>query len=107
MPNKTRAIVAASAATPVMPIPPAISESTSAMTMWLRLIAIAIGLCVQASAYVFGCDGPAAANLYIVGPIVASIACIAIWEVMRPMRWVNLLLGVWLAISPLFLNYPT
>ena len=75
--------------------------------MWLRWVAVAIGLWVQASAYVFECDGPAAANLYIVGPIVASIACIAIWEVMRPMRWVNLLLGLWLAISSLFLSYPT
>ena len=42
----------------------------------------------------------ARANDRIIGPIVASLATIAMWEVARPLRWVNVILGAWLLIAP-------
>lgn len=42
---------------------------------------------------------------HIVGPIVASIAIISAWEITRPLRWMNVLMGLWLIAAPLILTY--
>ena len=39
-------------------------------------------------------------NNYIVGPLVLTFAIIALWEVNRSVRSFNMLLGIWLVISP-------
>ena len=39
------------------------------------------------------------------GPIGASIAFVAIWEVVRPLRWGTLPVGCWLVLAPLVLTY--
>lgn len=49
---------------------------------------------------------PARTNARIIGPIVASLATIAIWELTRPLRWVNVILGAWLLIAPWMLAHP-
>ena len=74
--------------------------------MWPRILNIASGLWLMASPAALGYDGAAADNCHIVGPIVATFACIAIWEATRPLRWLNLPLGVWLAASPMVYDYP-
>ncbi|MGH7720080.1 MAG: SPW repeat domain-containing protein, partial [Gemmatimonadaceae bacterium] len=48
---------------------------------------------------------PARTNDWIVGPIATSVAIVAIWEVTRPLRWVNAALGVWLVAAPWLLGY--
>ena len=52
-----------------------------------------------------GYSGPAAVNDYIVGPVAASFAAVALWEVTRPLRWGNLALGLWLLAAPWALGY--
>ncbi len=48
---------------------------------------------------------PARANDRLIGPIVASLAIIAMWEIARPLRWINVVLGGWLLIAPWLLGH--
>ena len=72
--------------------------------MWAQLIIAALGIWVTAAPAVLGYAGPAAAAAYIVGPTIASFALIAVWGVMRAIRWVNVPLGLWLMASPWILD---
>lgn len=72
-----------------------------------QLINMMIGLWLMAAPSVIGYGRPAATSDHIVGPLVATFACIAIWEATRGLRWVNLPLGIWAAIAPLLLGAPS
>ena len=73
--------------------------------MWAHGIACCIGLWLMASPPVLGYGGAARINDFVVGPVAASIACVAMWQVTRPVRWANLALGAWLLLSPLILGH--
>jgi hypothetical protein len=60
----------------------------------------------MAAPHVLGYAGVARTNDQIVGPLVATFAFIAVWEVTRGLRWLNLVLGVWLVVAPVLLRYP-
>lgn len=69
--------------------------------MWARLANTALGLWLMAAPAVLGYEGTAAAtNDRITGPLAATFAIIAIWEVTRTLRWLNLALGLWLLAAP-------
>lgn len=73
---------------------------------WAEIIVTLIGVWLMAAPDVLGYDNTAAENAdRIVGPIVATFGCVAIWEVTRACRWINLVLGVWLVLAPLFIDY--
>lgn len=75
--------------------------------MWARIINLVIGVWLMAAPAALGYAGTRAADHdRIVGPILASIACIAIWETTRPLRWVNLVIGGWLVLAPWVLGFP-
>jgi hypothetical protein len=59
----------------------------------------------MAAPAVLGYGEPARTNDHIVGPIAASFAIIAINEVSRPLRRINLIAGLWLLIAPWVLGY--
>jgi len=59
----------------------------------------------MASPTILNYTDPARANDQLIGPIVASLAIIAIWEIARPLRWINVALGGWLLIAPWVLGY--
>jgi hypothetical protein len=42
----------------------------------------------------------AANNEHAVGPIVVCASLVAVWRVMRPLRWFELLAGAWLIAAP-------
>lgn len=73
--------------------------------MIARLVAVAVGIWLMFAPAVLGYAGVAADNDRIVGPIGAAFAFVAIWEVMRPLRWVTLPVGIWLVIAPVVLGY--
>lgn len=75
--------------------------------MWPQLINMVLGLWLMAAPGVTGYGRPAATSDHIVGPLVATFACISIWEATRGVRWVNLPLGIWAALAPLALGAPT
>jgi hypothetical protein len=68
--------------------------------MWAQCINLLLGIWLMAAPAILGYDGPMRTNHYIVGPLGASCALIALWEVTRPVRWGNLALGLWLLIAP-------
>lgn len=73
--------------------------------MWAQGIACAVGLWLMASPEALGYGGAARINDLVVGPIAASVACVALWQVTRAVRWTNLPLGAWLVVSPLMLAH--
>lgn len=74
--------------------------------MWARAINIAIGIWLMAAPDVLRYGGVPADHGRIVGPVIASLACIAMWEVTRSLRWINLLIGLWMLLAPWVLGFP-
>lgn len=75
--------------------------------MWAQMAAAVVGLWLMASPSVLGFEDAARTNTLIAGPIAVSMAVIAIWEIGRELRWVNVAIGAWLLASPLILGYDT
>jgi hypothetical protein len=73
--------------------------------MIARIINLLLGVWLSASPAVLGYADPARTHDWVIGPVIASIACVAIWQVTRPLRWANLLLGIWLLAAPWVLGY--
>ena len=73
--------------------------------MWPRIVNAALGLWLMAAPALLDYGGAARTNDRIVGPVAASFAVIAIWEVTRPLRWANVALGVWLLVAPWLPGY--
>lgn len=55
---------------------------------------------------VLGYGDPAQAHDRIVGPVIAGAAFVAIWEVVRPVRWLAAPFALWLLVAPWILGYP-
>lgn len=73
--------------------------------MIARLVAVAAGIWLMFSPAVFEYGNPAASNDRIFGPIGAAFAFVAIWEVVRPLRWGTLPVGLWLIVAPFILGF--
>ena len=73
--------------------------------MGARIVNFLLGLWLMAAPALLGYIGtPAEVNDRIVGPLVASIAFVAIWEITRGLRWLNVGLGLWLVVAPFLLG---
>lgn len=73
--------------------------------MWVQVINALLGVWLMAAPAVLGYDGIGRINSLIVGPIAATFAIIAIWEICRGLGKLNGALGIWLIIAPLILNH--
>jgi hypothetical protein len=78
-----------------------------------RLINVALGTWLMFAPAVLGYSTTAAVPDGVdrtIGPLVISAAIAAIWPEIRPLRWMNVVLGALLAIAPLilawFVDYP-
>jgi hypothetical protein len=60
---------------------------------------------MMAAPAVIGYGDPAATSDRIAGPLAASFAFVAIWDVVRPLRWVVAPIGLWMILGPLILGY--
>lgn len=76
---------------------------TSSWTLWL---ATALGVWLMFAPAVFGIDieASAADNQHLVGALIIVMSVIALAEVARPVRLLNIPLGLWLIGSPWFLT---
>ena len=72
---------------------------------WIQVAGVALGIWLMGASAVLGYGGAAATSDRIVGPIAASLACVAIWLVLRPLRRLNAVLGLWLIAAPWVLGY--
>jgi hypothetical protein len=75
--------------------------------MWAQFVNTALGVWLMAAPSVLAYGDPARTNDWVVGPLAATFACIAIWQATRGVRWANLPLGIWLVLAPVLLGYPT
>lgn len=73
--------------------------------MIYRLAAVAVGIWLMAAPAVLGYGGSAADNDRTTGPIIGCLAFVAIWPVVRTLRWATLPFGAWLLVAPLVLGY--
>ncbi len=72
--------------------------------MWAQIINIVIGLFLMAAPSLYTFDKADSNHFYIVGPLVITNAIIALWEFNRGIRWLNMLIGAWLLVSPFVLG---
>ncbi|HET9846471.1 MAG TPA: vitamin K epoxide reductase family protein [Nitrospira sp.] len=73
--------------------------------VWTQLLVAAVGIGIMALPDVMSYQGPERLNDQIVGPLIVSAAMIAAAETTRAVRWVNVVLGCWLVIAPVILQY--
>lgn len=67
---------------------------------WTLLVSTGLGLWLMFAPAVFGTEGAAADNNHLVGALVITVAVIAMAEVSRAARFLNLLFGAWLLATP-------
>ena len=72
--------------------------------MWAQIINIIIGLFLMFAPSIWLFDKPTSDHHYIVGPLIITNAIIALWEFNRAIRWLNVLIGAWLLVSPFILG---
>ena len=71
---------------------------------WTLVASVAIGIALMLTRLTFGTVPPMAHSDHLVGALVVTVAVIAMAEVARPLRFVNVLFGVWLVLAPWLLN---
>jgi hypothetical protein len=96
--------------TPRFPAP--MSQAAPAMIWgvtapWNLVAAAILGIWLMAGAAFWGGTAQAAANDVIAGAVITTVAVVAMAEVTRSARFLNLLLGVWMVISPWILSGAT
>jgi len=67
---------------------------------WNLLLSAALGLWLMASPAVLGSDGAAADSSHLAGALVVTVAVIAMGEVVRAARFVNVAFGAWIVVAP-------
>jgi hypothetical protein len=73
--------------------------------MWAAIASTFIGIWLTVAPSVFGHDGAARTNGHVVGPLVATFGAMAISQVTRAARFVNLALAVWFVGAPILLGF--
>jgi hypothetical protein len=75
--------------------------------MLAQAIVAVAGVWLMAAPAVLGYTGTVAdTSDRIVGPAIASIAFLAAPRILRGLRWLNMLAGLWLVVAPWLLNFP-
>lgn len=67
---------------------------------WSLVASAVLGVWLIVSPTLFDTTGTAAANGYLIGPLVVTISVIALGEIARTVRWINVLFGLWLLLAP-------
>ena len=67
---------------------------------WTLLLAGAIGIWLMFTRLTFGTGGAMADSDHLSGALILTVAVIAMAEVARPLRFVNVLFGAWLIVAP-------
>lgn len=82
-----------------------VTAMTSGMTMpWTLLVSAILGVWLMFTRLTFGTVPPMADSDHLVGALVVTTAVIATAEVVRPLRFINMLFGGWLVLAPWFLE---
>lgn len=71
---------------------------------WTLLLSCAIGAWLMFTRLIFGTSGAMADSDHLTGALIITVAVIAMAEVARPLRFVNVLFGLWLIAAPWLLE---
>jgi nucleoside-diphosphate-sugar epimerase/uncharacterized membrane protein len=71
---------------------------------WTLVASVILGIWLMFTRLIFGTAPPMADSDHLVGALVVTMAVIAMAEVARPLRFVNVLFGAWLVLAPWFVN---
>lgn len=71
---------------------------------WTLLLSTMLGIWLMAAPAIFQTEGAAADSNHLVGALVVTLAVIAMAEVTRAARWLNVLAGVWIVVMPWLLS---
>lgn len=71
---------------------------------WTLVLSVAIGVALMLTRVLLDASGTAANNDHIVGALVITFSIMALAEVARPLRFVNVALGLWLVLTPWLLT---
>lgn len=75
--------------------------------MWAAILNIILGLWVMASPAVLTLQAPLSSSQYITGPLIVTFSIIAVSDLNRGVRRLNLLFGLWLICSVFIFESPT
>ncbi|MGH7926457.1 MAG: SPW repeat domain-containing protein, partial [Candidatus Binatia bacterium] len=71
---------------------------------WSLIVSAALGVWLMFAPAVFGTQGIAADSDHLVGALIVTFAVIAMGEVIRAARFINILFGGWLILAPWLLT---
>jgi hypothetical protein len=71
---------------------------------WTLVASVVLGLWLMFSRLIFGTEPPMADSDHLVGALIITVAVIAMAEVARPLRFLNVGFGLWLVVAPWILN---
>jgi hypothetical protein len=74
--------------------------------MWAQIVSAALGMWLMLAPAVLGYGAPGAVSDRIAGPLAAMFGIVAVAEVTRGVRRMNLLVGLWLLAAPWLLGFP-
>jgi len=74
---------------------------------WNLLLTVGLGLWLMLTPSVLGSARAAAHSEHLVGALIVSTAVIALSDVGRPVRFINILFGAWVLVAPLLLGGAT
>lgn len=72
--------------------------------MWAQVVNIVLGLFLMVAPAIWPFDKMESHHHYIIGPLIITFGITALWEVNRNTRWMNVLFGIWLLLSPFVLG---
>lgn len=95
-------------ATPVRPDVVSAAATVWGVTLpWNLVVSVALGLWLMFAPSVLGSLAPAAHSDHLVGALMVTVAMMALADVGRAARFVNVLLGAWVIVSPWLLQGAT
>ncbi len=71
---------------------------------WPLLLSAVLGIWLMFTRLIFGTEGPMANSDHLIGALTVTVAVIAMAEVARPLRFINMLFGLWLIAAPWLLS---
>lgn len=75
-----------------------------AASNWNLILSAGLGLWIMFAPAVFGTRGSASSSDHLVGALIITFAVVAMAEVGRALRFINILFGTWLLIAPWVLS---